>query len=238
MSNTPVVSNENNIPSNSQVEPNTCRSSTGEGITSAPTTFTEPFTLQRDQRYQAVRGKLFAGSKRQPVNGTSRTVTTIQGVLPNHPQQTVPKTSAPRSVYIGRLSSSVSCASIRKHLQESGISGITDVIDLKCRTVGQSSFCVVADGTVTEDALYNASLWPQGARIRPYEEKQSSVSQSTTRPRSNWNRSQRQTKSASPPVRLSGSNPPVLRTVTPAQVVSQHPTDVRAPSSPVLHPTN
>ena len=79
-------------------------------------------------------------------------------------------------MYIGKLSSNVTCASLRKHLQEVGITGISDVINLNCHIPDQASFCVVADGEANERTLYNSALWPRGAKIRPYTEKRKNAS--------------------------------------------------------------
>ena len=131
----------------------------------------QPFSFQREQKQQTKRGKIFTGTKRAPVCGSSTTLKTIQGIVQEKSQ---PKPQ-PKSVYVGRLSSSVTTTSLRKHLQEQGVQGISEVIDLKCRIADQASFCIVADCEKTEEALYNSSIWPQGAKIRPYEEKQKST---------------------------------------------------------------
>ena len=123
---------------------------------------TDHFTLPTNQRVRARQGRTFAGSTRQPVSGSSTTLQTIQGVVPM---------ILPKSVYVGRLAESVTVESLRKHLAEVGINNITDVIDLKCRIAGQSSFCIIADGEPAEEAIYNPSIWPVGTKIRPYEEK-------------------------------------------------------------------
>ena len=138
-----------------------------------------PFTLPQNQRARIRSGRAFTGSQRQPVigtaeslgtiqgagtlrepvNGTSTTLTTIQGV---------DLTVSPKSVYVGRLADSVTVTSLRSHLRQVGIDGITDVIDLKCRTAGQSSFCIVVDGDISEGLLYNGANWPVGTKIRPF----------------------------------------------------------------------
>ena len=149
-----------------------------------------PFTLPHDQRARIRSGRAFTGSQRQPiigtaeslatiqgagslrepVNGTSTTLTTIQGV---------DLTVSPRSVYVGRLADSVTVTSLRSHLRQVGIDGITDVIDLKCRTAGQSSFCIVVDGDTSEGLLYNGANWPVGTKIRPFGARNNNARQSS-----------------------------------------------------------
>ena len=135
----------------------------------------EPFTLPRDQRQRVKQGKVFTGSQRQPISGTSTKKMSVQGLK---------NATEPCSIYIGRLSNKVTATSLRKHLCEHGINNISDIIDLKCKVHGQSSFCVVADGKDIEDAIYNPAVWPQGVKVRPFGEKTPSSKNAHQAPRS------------------------------------------------------
>jgi hypothetical protein len=147
----------------------------GEGVNrpSATETLTQRdpgFTLPQQQRRQAKQGRLFT-----EVLGSATRSLTISGAV--HQNQI---TARPRSIYIGKLSESTTPHKLRQHLREVGVMDITDVIDLHCKIPGRSSFCVIVDSQVSEDAIYNASNWPLGAKVRPYREKKQMEQQSRT----------------------------------------------------------
>ena len=127
------------------------------------------FTLPKDQRAKIKEGRAFNGSHRQEVTGTGAQLSSIEGI-----DSDSNAIDSLKSIYVGRLSSKTTTDSLNRHLREQGINQISDIIDLKCRTPGQSSFCIVADNTITEEAIYNARIWPIGAKIRPFKKKNDS----------------------------------------------------------------
>ena len=156
-------------PTNNDEQPQTDREqAAGNSVALADNTITSQeggaFTLPRNQRQRIRRGHANTTSRREPVSGTSTTTLSIQGV-DHH--------SGLRSTYVGRLADTVTVDSMRRHLREIGIEEVSDVIDLRCRTTGQSSYCIVVDSEVAEEALYNAANWPLGTKVRPYSKKNS-----------------------------------------------------------------
>ena len=127
------------------------------------------FTLPKVQREKIKEGRAFNGSHRQEVTGTGAQLPSIEGV--DNDNYSI---DSLKSIYVGRLSSKTTTESLNRHLREQGVNQISDIIDLKCRTPGQSSFCIVADNTTTEEAIYNARIWPIGAKIRPFKKKNDS----------------------------------------------------------------
>ena len=98
------------------------------------------FSLPRDQRTKVKEGKVFAGSPRKEVTGTGVQLTTIESA--GSDQTSV---DSLKSIYVGRLSAKTTINSLNNHLQQQGITQISDIVDLKCKIPGQSSFCIVAD---------------------------------------------------------------------------------------------
>ena len=163
-----------------------------------------PFSLQPNQRSKARQGRSFTGSTCQPISGTATTLTTIKGI---------DSVKTLKSVYIGRLADTVTTASLHKHFRETGVKNITDIIDLKCRTHGQSSFCIIVDGSEAEESVYNSEIWPVGVKIRPYEEKKTHNSKTVNR-RSHYKPNRFSRPNQQPP------NPPRSTTVTSAPFTS------------------
>ena len=167
----PAENTQNNVQDVSQVASTTApeeRNRTVNGSDRPGTTETrnpgggdQGFALPQHQRKQAKQGRLFT-----EVHGSATRTLTISGVA-NQTQTT----TRPRSVYIGKLSDSTTPITLRQHPREVGAHDITDVIDLKCKIPGRSSFCVIVDSQQSEDVLYNANNWPLGAKVRPYKEK-------------------------------------------------------------------
>ena len=120
------------------------------------------FQLPKQQRDQVIRGNKFASeSKRDEILGSSTASPHITGA-------DMPGDHEPRSIYIGRLSSSVTVDKLRRHLEFYDIKNIIDIIQLNCRNPGQSSFCVVAEDEATEAALFDPLKWPKDTRVRLY----------------------------------------------------------------------
>ena len=131
----------------------------------APTDNTPPnsqsFTLPQRQRKQAKQGRLFT-----VVNGSATRQMSISGINnANRPS------AAPKSVYVGKLAESTTPDSLRKHLREEGINDVVDVIDLRCKIQGRSSFCIIVESQQSETTLYDPNIWPLGAKIRQYKER-------------------------------------------------------------------
>lgn len=124
------------------------------------------FALPRDQRNRVKNGKAFNGSNRQEVEGSATRQMSIEGIQDNSLNA-----QALKSVYVGRLSDKTTTSTVRSHLREVGVTQVCDIIDLKCKMAGQASFCIVAEDCNAEEAIYNPSIWPRGAKIRPFKEK-------------------------------------------------------------------
>ena len=126
------------------------------------------FQLQRNQRQRARSGRAFVGPSRDEVQGQATRPMSIEGIQEAGGRVAE---SQPRTIYVGRLSDKTSTNSLRRHLNEVGIGEISDIIDLRCKVQGQSSFCLIADCERAEAAIYNPEIWPRGAKIRPFKEK-------------------------------------------------------------------
>ena len=79
-------------------------------------------------------------------------------------------TAQTKLVYVGRLSADISERCIREQLKETGVDNcdIADVIQLKCRAVDQSSFCISLNTKQAENMLYKSGSWPNGVKVRSY----------------------------------------------------------------------
>lgn len=177
----------------------------------------QEFMLPNEQRRQAKRGRIFT-----EVEGAATSKLHISGIAA--PTQ-------PRSVYVGRLSSTTTCAKLRQHLRETGVTGVTDVIDLHCKIEGRSSFCIVVDGENDEAAIYNSKIWPLGAKIRPYRPKRETNQHHGNPGRANVGpRLQQHNRSASPNL---NSKTPKRNTAPPNQNNSkqQHSVPQQSPFS-------
>ena len=141
------------------------------------------FSLQRDQRQKALNGKAFTGSDRPEVQGTATRTMSIESVSVKAQESAM---KIPKSVYVGRLSANTTVVSLRKHLGEEGIINISDIIDLKCRSPDQTSFCIIADDPSVEEALYDPTKWPRGTKIRPFKQKNDFKNQQQKRNPQHW----------------------------------------------------
>ena len=177
-----------------------------------------PFQLQRNQRQRARMDRAFVSPSREEVQGQATRPMSIKGIQGT---DALTPESQPRSVYVGRLSDATTTSSLRKHLSEVGIGQVSDIIDLRCKIQGQSSFCLIADGEQMETAIYNPDIWPRGAKIRPFKEKTQKrpFQNRNVRGNSGGPRLQKQNSARSSPEssRLTGSMAPqpVPQTVTP-----------------------
>ena len=66
---------------------------------------------------------------------------------------------------------------MRDHLRDIGVSHVSDVLELSCKVIGQTSFCITVDTAVDEDLIFKPNSWPSGIRIRPYKELSSNKTQ-------------------------------------------------------------
>ena len=57
------------------------------------------------------------------------------------PEQLVDK-AGDYTLYVGKLKADTSVKKIRAHLRDIGVSHVSDVLKLPCKTIGQASFCI------------------------------------------------------------------------------------------------
>ncbi len=88
-----------------------------------------------------------------------------------------PQPNTPRSVYIGKLGNDPIQDMLTDHLNDIGVSQVSDVIKLNCTVGNQASFCVIVDNDTSEAAIYDPTKWPQGVCIRPYKQRQQRIKQ-------------------------------------------------------------
>ena len=80
-------------------------------------------------------------------------------------------TRGARAIYLGNMANNTTDVHIRDHLRAIGVSNVSDVLNLKCRINGQTSFCVSVDTQNDEDIMYKPENWPTGVRVRPFKER-------------------------------------------------------------------
>lgn len=135
----------------------------------------DEFRLPNHYRKQLRRGKNQQTNGKQPIKGSSNSHR-IKAASKGGTAHQV------RAVYIGQLTDKTSVQDMRTHLQEIGVGHVSDVIQLSCRTEGQSSFCVCVDNSIDEDKMYQAGNWPLGVRVRPYKAQPLRVASVATKP--------------------------------------------------------
>ena len=127
------------------------------------------FQLSSNHRREARRGGLFTSPERQEIRGSSSAPFRIQSA--DNRQNREQQYQSLRSVYVGQLAEETTTEMIRDHLQDIGVSQVSDVINLNSTIPGQSSFCIVVDNARSEKDLYDPDKWPSGIRVRPYKER-------------------------------------------------------------------
>ena len=75
------------------------------------------------------------------------------------------------------MKAATSTKDIRDHLRDIGVSHVSDVLELSCKVIGQTSFCITVDTAVDEDLIFKPNSWPSGIRIRPYKERSNNKTQ-------------------------------------------------------------
>ena len=104
-----------------------------------------------------------------------------------------------RNIYVGKVKAATSTKDMRDHLRDIGVSHVSDVLELSCKVIGQTSFCITVDTAVDEDLIFKPNSWPSGIRIRPYKELSNNKTQlnrldtSKSYPRNNCTTSERLT---------------------------------------------
>ena len=123
----------------------------------------KPKTVNETESGPNVRHSPIVGSSQSPLRIKAATNTSF-----DQPASTC-------LVYVGHLSDDTSEDGIRAHLADMGIpnDNIADVIKLRCRNSGESSFCISLDNKKYEQKVYDPSKWPIDVRIRPFKEKNS-----------------------------------------------------------------
>ena len=106
-----------------------------------------------------------------------------------------------RNIYVGKVKAATSTKDMRDHLRDIGVSHVSDVLELSCKVIGQTSFCITVDTAVDEDLIFKPNSWSSGIRIRPYKERSNNKTQqnhdrldtSKSYPRNNCTTSERLT---------------------------------------------
>ena len=129
------------------------------------------FQHSRGERKKIIRG-LFQGNQTKSAKSEAKSPhSTIKAVSHKvkaaEPQQPANKTCL---LYVGRLAEDTTEESLREHIRETGLNNtdVADVIKLKCKQPGQTSFCVSLNTKKAENSLYALMKWPSGVKVRPY----------------------------------------------------------------------
>ena len=146
-------------------------------IKSTPTQPTTPqaeleneFRLSSRERRKIRSGSKVKASNRAEIKGSAATGFKISGA-----SEDVQRGS--RNIYVGKVKAATSTKDMRDHLRDIGVSHVSDILELSCKVIGQTSFCITVDTAVDEDLIFKPNSWPSGIRIRPYKERSNNKTQ-------------------------------------------------------------
>ena len=128
------------------------------------------FRLSSRERQKIRSGSKVKASNRAEIKGSAATGFKISGASGD-----VRRGS--RNIYVGKVKAATSTKDMRAHLRDIGVSHVSDVLELSCKVIGQTSFCITVDTAVDEDLIFEPNSWPSGIRIRPYKEQSNNKTQ-------------------------------------------------------------